>query len=323
VTNVENVSITATVPVSVSTNQGGGDEPVSGTVHSTCLFGPTYNSKSVNNYTSTWSATNNSHTWDIVHFSNYSNRWGYVKTGSSASDLVGSITTNSSYPVAINKVVLTLGAITASKVNSIILKYGSSLSTLTNSISIDAKTIGDHEFVISNPETNKYYQLEFNCMIGSSNGLVQVNKIEFYRQISAKELSDIYANSFNAKMQEKCVSPYDVIEQSDWTELSNAYSSLSSDSKQVFIDQYALYVTSSSEEIYTQLFNTYKYIIEIKYGWSDFMDVGLTPRPANNFIFGNNNSNDDISIIIVVATMIVFTGIVSFLLFERKRHLHK
>lgn len=288
-------------------------KPTSGveSLYSTCLFGASHNSKGVNNYTSEFSSTNNGFTWNLKNFNNYNNNWNYVKTGSQATASVGTITTNSAYSVPVSKAILTIDTINSTRVSSISLLYGTSIDNLTHSISIDTLSAGNHTFSIPNPIINQYYRLSFDCMQGTANGFVQISKIEFYKQESktARELADDYATNFNLQMQQLCPAPYNAISESDWTSLSNSFNELSSDSKQVFRDQFSLYLNGNSDEAYTQLFSTYCYIVEVKYGWSDFMELGLTPKAAPFSQF-NLFEKDNYFILLILAipllTMIVF-----------------
>ena len=151
-------------------------------VYSTCLFGIGHGVN--NNYTSTWETTNGDFTWSVSNGNtNYvaknSTSWAYVKFGRKSNASIGSITTSASYPVAITKVNVTIDAVTTSNINSI------KLYTKTNSTDwaeAGSYTIGTGTKSVSleSPSNDLYYKIEFDCASGSSNGLVQVSKVEFY-----------------------------------------------------------------------------------------------------------------------------------------------
>ena len=155
-------------------------------VYSTCLFGSSYNSQSVGNYTATWSATNGDFTWTIVNGNNNNNGWSFVKFGRKNNASVGSITTAGDnnagcYSEAITKVVVTIDAITATSINSIKLYTSSDNSSWTEAGSFTKET-GAQSVSLSSPTANLYYKVEFDCASGSSNGLVTVSKVEYYHE---------------------------------------------------------------------------------------------------------------------------------------------
>lgn len=148
-------------------------------VYKTALFGSSYNSKSVNDYTSTWTSTNSGFTVSLTNFNNNQNGWNSVKCGRKNTDSTGTITTSSSIDKAITKITLNISNITASKVTSIKL-YTSSNGSSWTSAGTYTKSTGSQTVNISSPTANLYYKLEFVCTSGSSNGLVEISQIDFY-----------------------------------------------------------------------------------------------------------------------------------------------
>ena len=148
-------------------------------VYSTCLFGASYNSQSVNNYTSTWTATNGGFTWTIVNGNNNANGWSYVKFGRKNNASIGQITTAAAYSEAITAVTITIDAINIEKVNSIKLYTSSNNSSWTEAGSF-SKEAGEKTVTLASPTANLYYKIEFDCASGSSNGLVTVSKVEYF-----------------------------------------------------------------------------------------------------------------------------------------------
>lgn len=148
-------------------------------VYKTALFGSTYNSTKIGDYTSTWTSTNSGFTVSLSNFNNNNNGWDYVKCGRKNTASVASIITSNAIDKAITKVAVTIDAITAGKVNSIKLYTSTNNSTWTEAGSFDEST-GAKEVSLSSPTANLYYKIEFNCASGTSNGLVTVSKVEYY-----------------------------------------------------------------------------------------------------------------------------------------------
>lgn len=149
-------------------------------VYKTALFGPAYNLKGNSSYTGTFSSTNDEFTVDLEYFNNNNNGWAYVKTGNKTNASVGTITTNSAIDKAVTKIAVTIDAITALNVNNITLYSGTSANACTTSEGTFDKSKGVQTVTISSPAANKFYKISFDCKQGSSNGLVQVSKVEYY-----------------------------------------------------------------------------------------------------------------------------------------------
>ena len=167
-------------------------------VYKTALFGSDYNSKSVQNYTSTWTATNDGFTVSLSNFNNNANGWNYVKCGNKTNASVCDIVTSAAIDKAITKVVITIDAITAANVNSIKLYTSNNNSTWTSAGEYD-KATGEQAVVISSPTTNLYYKAEFDCKKGSSNGLVTVSKLDYYYNAGGPTTYSVTYNSNGAK----------------------------------------------------------------------------------------------------------------------------
>ena len=152
-------------------------------VYKTALFGSSYNSKGISAYESEWSATNDGFTVDIVNANNSNNAWKYIKMGSKSKALVGSITTNAAIDKAITKVDLTIDAVTASAINSLTLKTKTADGEWT-----DAGTFtiakGTQSVAIATPTENMFYQIVADCKQASSNGPIQISKVEYYVTIA-------------------------------------------------------------------------------------------------------------------------------------------
>lgn len=148
-------------------------------VYKTALFGKNYNSASVQNYTSSWSATYNGFTVDLVNANNNQNGWSYIKLGSKSSASVGMITTHTPIDKPVTKVVLTIDAITSTSVNSITLLTSYDGKTYS-SVGTFKSEKGEQSVFLSSPIAAQYYQIKVDCAKGSANGLVQISKVEYY-----------------------------------------------------------------------------------------------------------------------------------------------
>ena len=158
-------------------------------VYKTALFGSSYNSKSVQDYTSTWSATNDGFTVDIANANNNKNGWEYIKMGNKTAASVGRITTQVAIDEAITKVVLNIDAVTAKSINSVKLKTSTDKNTWTEAGSFTVAT-GKQAVVLANPTANLYYQVVADCQKGSSNGLITISKVEYYKAAPAVAVAD-------------------------------------------------------------------------------------------------------------------------------------
>ena len=140
----------------------------------------------VDNYTSTWTAQIGADSWSISNLSNHNwDGWTFIRAGRKNKTSVATITTRTPYTDAITKVDVKIDVITADKINSIKL-YTSSNGTTWTQAGTYTKATGIQSVSLSSPTANLYYKIEFNCASGSSNGLVQVSKIEYYKQALAK-----------------------------------------------------------------------------------------------------------------------------------------
>ena len=180
---VGNESTTYKITVKDSSSTGG--EPVT----YTALFGDGYNSGKVQNYTSTWSATNSGFTVDLVNWNNNQNGWNYIKGGAKSSTSGtaktsnASITTSAAIPEAISSIVITLDAIANGSITSDALETSTD-SNFTASNTVETKTdvtkAGDITFSISSPQQKLFYRIVFNFTNSTTkNGIAQVSKVTY------------------------------------------------------------------------------------------------------------------------------------------------
>ena len=148
--------------------------------YKTALFGKDYNSKEVNGYTDSWSATNAGFTVNLQYWNNYNNAWNYVKAGRKKVASVATITTANAIDKAINKVAVTVSAATVASINSTKL-YVASDAAFSKDVQTITVTpaVGTLEFVVPKPAANQYYKFEADCQI-KSNGIITVDKLEYY-----------------------------------------------------------------------------------------------------------------------------------------------
>ena len=151
------------------------------TVVATTTFSANTNSGKVNDYTTTWSVTCDKVTWTMKNFNNYNNGWDYVKAGSKKNASIAEIITDSTMVDAITKVVVTVDKVTASSVNSfkLIVASDANFEKVIETVSLNIKA-GENTFSCTTPMAKCYYKIVIDCKKASSNGIVQISKLEYY-----------------------------------------------------------------------------------------------------------------------------------------------
>ena len=130
-------------------------------------------------YSSTWTAMSGSFSLSISNFNNNNWKdWTFIKCGRKNNASVATIITDSAISEAIKTIKITIDALTASKINSIILYISSDGSSWTEGGTF-TKATGEQSVTISSPQANRYYKLVFDCASGSSNGLLTLSKIVY------------------------------------------------------------------------------------------------------------------------------------------------
>lgn len=176
-------TINGNMIIAVVTKEVGG---LAEQVVATATFGSATNSAEIGSYTDTWSATCNGVKFDIVNFNNNKNGWAFIKCGRKEKASVASIATNAVMANVITKVVVTIDKVTVAAVNSIKLVVANNADFATEHIveTVDctvAKGAITFNVTEANRAANLYYKLVFDCNAkGTSNGTVQVSKVEFY-----------------------------------------------------------------------------------------------------------------------------------------------
>lgn len=150
--------------------------------------------KSISAYNKTWKAKIGDDTWTIENFNtNRYDKWTYIRCGSKNSESVAAIT-SPAIDKPISYVVVTIDAVTnAKEVNSIKLQVSSdeTFSNVSEEVAASNIAAGDLVFKTTKAAANDYYKVVFDCQQGSKNGLVQVSKVEYYKEGDAPTIVDI------------------------------------------------------------------------------------------------------------------------------------
>lgn len=154
-------------------------------------------------YDKTWTAKIGDFSWEIKNFNNnnWTNSWNYIKAGRGKATSVATIKNETPFDRAIGKVVVDIAEIANAKIkkiNSIKFEVSSDgFQTIdqTNTITSDFNNVEKHTFAVSNPRVGQYFRLTFDMKEGGSNGFVQINKVEYYEDVSNKTATSL---SFDA-----------------------------------------------------------------------------------------------------------------------------
>lgn len=153
-----------------------------------CPFNQSGMNSSVSGYTSTWTFTSGTHTWSIENFNNNSKKWDYIKCGREKVASTASIATDFAIPEGVDKIEVTIDAVTVANVNSVYLQISDN-ANFSNPTKIDPDAsiaVGTLTYTIQNPAPNKYYKLVFDCGTGK-NGSIQISKVVYYGQTVAEK----------------------------------------------------------------------------------------------------------------------------------------
>lgn len=136
-----------------------------------------------------------------MNFNNNNWIWSNIRAGRSKAASVAKIKNETPFDRAIGKVVVDIAEIANAKIkniNSIKFEVSSDgFQTIDQTITItsDFNNIEKHTFVVSNPRVGLYFRLTFDMKAGGSNGFVQINKVEYYEDVSNKTATSL---SFDA-----------------------------------------------------------------------------------------------------------------------------
>ena len=171
-------------PVTVTLTQNSSDTPVS-----IILSFPDDNmdNNKISSYASDWLAKIGDYSWTITAFNNNSWKdWKYIKCGSKNTATVASIATITPIPNKVTKVIVTFDKISASdkiKSASLIVASDAEYATVLETVPMTLENAAAvaKEYVVSSPAEGAYYKLVFDMDKTSSNGTIQISKIEYVR----------------------------------------------------------------------------------------------------------------------------------------------
>lgn len=151
-------------------------------------------------YSKTWTAKIGDFSWKITNFNNnnWSDKWSYIKAGSKKGESVATIVNTTPFDKAIGKIVVDVEKdVEARFVKSICLQVASDVnfSNVIETVKLTYYKKTDFVFNVSAPQANLYYRLKFDLKQGSGNGFVQINKVEYYEDVSNKTATSL---SFDA-----------------------------------------------------------------------------------------------------------------------------
>lgn len=149
--------------------------------------------KAISAYDKSWKATIGEDVWTIENFNTnkWDKNWEYIKCGRNKVASIASIT-SPAIDQPISNIVLTIDKITKNKVNSIKLQVATDADCKNVTEELSAKIEdGDLIFKPTKSAANNYYKFIFDCQAGTSNGLIQVSKIAYYKVGDAPEIVDI------------------------------------------------------------------------------------------------------------------------------------
>lgn len=120
-------------------------------------------------------------TWTTSNFSNYNNGWGYIKGGRKNYASTASIYNDNALSFKVTKLSVTVDAVTSGNLTSAKL-YVADNKDFSNAEEITfAGTVakGTWDFIVTNPDSDKFYKFEAACSSASKNGVIQISKFTF------------------------------------------------------------------------------------------------------------------------------------------------
>ena len=144
-------------------------------------FSSTTMQTSISAYDKTWDNVSGT-TLTLTGFNNNNKGWAYVRCGSKNFASVATIKTKAALTEKVTKVVVTIDdVLDATKVNATYLEVATD-AAFTQNVQKTTVTIakGDLAYNVTTPAENCFYRLTFDCAQGSSNGLIQISKVDFY-----------------------------------------------------------------------------------------------------------------------------------------------
>ena len=156
----------------------------------TILFGPAYNSKRVNNYSSEFNVKVNGEEFAVINnFNNNNNGWDFVRSGSSKSATTATITTINPLPIFVSDIVInakknktdtndkvTSAKIYISKSNDFAVSEEIDITSYINGLS---ESTSDVKVTIATPANKMYYKIEFVQPKNSNNGWLETHSVKY------------------------------------------------------------------------------------------------------------------------------------------------
>lgn len=150
----------------------------------------------VGSYTDTKTYKKGTYEWSISNFNNnnWNSGWAYIKAGRKNNTSEATISTTTVMAPAITKVAVTVDSFTSGAVSSHTLVVASDSAFTTNVQTITGPTAaaGTLTYNVTNPTENQFYKLTYNMTSASSNGTMQISKVQYiYNETPASELTGI------------------------------------------------------------------------------------------------------------------------------------
>ena len=151
------------------------------------VFSSTTMQTSISAYDKTWDNVSGI-TLTLTGFNNNNKGWNYVRCGSKNFASVATIKTGQ-MSQKVTKVVVTVDKVTTASVNSAYLEVATDASFTADVQKINVTlAVGDVTYTIPTPAIDCYYRLVYDCAQGSSNGLIQISKVDFYYELTGAEV---------------------------------------------------------------------------------------------------------------------------------------
>ena len=151
------------------------------------VFSSTTMQTSISAYDKTWDNVSGI-TLTLTGFNNNNKGWDYVRCGSKNFASVATIKTGQ-MSQKVTKVVVTMDKVTTASVNSAYLEVATDASFTADVQKINVTlAVGDVTYTIPTPAIDCYYRLVYDCAKGSSNGFIQISKVDLYYEKTGNEV---------------------------------------------------------------------------------------------------------------------------------------
>ena len=170
------------------------------------LSGSSFSANSQAYTGSSFNSTTSGFTVNITNANNNNKGWNYIKIGGKKGAYTGTITTDAAIDKRITKVELVIDAITSGNVTSITLYKSTNKSDWSSVGTFDKSSGTKSLYIAANKQAaDLYYKIEVVCTQGSSNGLVTISAVKFYRSTFTVS----YNNNGGSGTMTDSNSPYD------------------------------------------------------------------------------------------------------------------